>query len=248
MPKPPPGVYTGDPRVKNAREQMALNRIRQYLLYLAFNIPERMTTADRLGLLDPENHRFVWDLDLQEMYYWDAGTWFLIGPGGGGLDELVKISATDTTAGFLQTKLVPGAGINLVPQNVGLNETLRVDNTGTGGVTGTYVDGGVVAQQLVAMRTGAAVPTVDPASAVGNVAEVAGFVTNVAAGVATVQYAGELGGFVGLLPHTEYYAAAAPGAISTTPPASGQIRRKVGIAKDATTMVIRIDADYLIQV
>jgi hypothetical protein len=248
MPKPPPGVYTGDSRVRNAREQMALNRLRGYLLYLSQNIPERMTTVERLGLPDPEDHRFVWDLDLQEMFYWDAGTWFLIGPGGAGLDELVKISATDTTADFLLAKLAAGPGINLVPQNVGANETLRIDNTGTGGVTGFYADGGVAVNDLVSMQTGVPIPTVIPTTAVANAAVVAGFVSNVAAGVATVQYAGELGGFVGLSPHTEYYAAVGvPGSILPNPPPAGNIRRKVGIAKDATTLVIRVDADYLIQ-
>jgi hypothetical protein len=246
MPKPLPGVYTGDPRSQNAREQMVLNRLRHYLAYILFNIPERMTTAERLGLPDPENHRFVWDLDLQEMYYWD-GAWFMIGPGGAGLDELVKISATDTTSGFLQPKLVAGAGINLVQQNPGANESLRIDATGAGAIAGVYLDGGVALNQLVAMRAAAPVPTVDPASSTGSVARVAGFVSALGGGNATVQYAGELGGFVGLLPQTEYYASAVPGGISTTPPASGEIRRKVGIAKDATTLVIRIDADYLIQ-
>lgn len=245
MPKSPPSVYTGDPRSHNAREQMVFNRLRQYLAYILFNIPERMTTAERLSV-DPEQHRFVWDLDLQEMYYWD-GAWFMIGPGGAGLDELVKISATDTTAGFLQPKLVAGAGINIVPQNVGFNENLRIDATGAGAIDGVYLDGGVALRQLVAMRSGAPVPTVDPASSTGSVARVAGFVSALGGGNATVQYAGELGGFVGLLPQTEYYASAVPGAISSTPPASGEIRRKVGIAKDATTLVIRIDADYLIQ-
>jgi hypothetical protein len=226
---------------------MVLNRLRQYLLSLAFNIPERMTTAERLGLLDPENHRFVWDLDLQEMYYWD-GAWFLIGPGGAGLDELVKIAASDTTSDFLINKLVAGVGVNLVQQNVGGNETLRIDNTGAGSPTGIYADGGVAVRQLVSMQLGMPVPTVIPTSAPSTAAQVAGFVVSVGGGNAVVQYSGELGGFVGLTPYQEYYAAVAPvGSISPTPPASGNIRRKVGIAKDATTLVIRIDADYLIQ-
>lgn len=246
MPIKPPSVYTGDPRTPNAREQMALNRLRHYIGAVLFNIPERMTTADRTGLPDPQNHRFVWDVDLQQMWYWD-GVWLMIGPGGAGLDELVKITAADTTADFLLNKLVAGSGINLVPLGPGY-ETLRVDATGGAAVSGTYVDGGVTVCQLAAMQIGAPSPTAVPASAASTVAQVAGFVSNVAAGVATVQYVGELGGFVGLTPQAEYFAGVAPGTISTSPPPPGNIRRKVGIAKDATTLVIRIFGDYLIQV
>lgn len=89
MPNQPPSLYSGDPRVKNAREQMALNRLRQYLAQVLFNIPERMTTAERTGLPDQQNHRLVWDLDLQEMYYWD-GTWILVGSGGAGGIEILE--------------------------------------------------------------------------------------------------------------------------------------------------------------
>lgn len=235
--------YVGD---GNHREQMAFNRLASCLLKVLRNIPERLTTAQRLGLPDPENHRFVWDLDLQEMYYYD-GAWFLIGPGGSGLDELVKISGTDTTPDFLALKLIAGAGISLTPLGAGY-ETLRVDATGAAAVTGTYLDGGVAPGQLAAMLTGAPSPTVVPASAATNANQLAGFVVSTGGGNALVQYAGELSGvFGGLFPETEYFAAVAAGGILTTPPPAGNIRRKVGIAKDPTTLVIRIDADYLIQ-
>lgn len=250
MPKQPPSVYTGDPRVKNAREQMVLNRLRQYLGTVLFNIPERMTTAERIGLVDPENHRFVWDVDLQQMWYWD-GLWIMVGPGGGGLDELIKISVTDTTADFLVSKLVAGTGINLVPQGLGY-ETLRVDATGASGVSGSYLDGGVSVCQVASMQVGAPFPTVIPSvsaqpPAAGSAAQLAGFVSSVAGGVATVQYVGELGGFAGLIPEQEYFVGSVAGSISPVPPPSNNIRRKVGIAKDPTTLVIRIDGDYLIQ-
>jgi hypothetical protein len=43
-----------------------------------------------------------------------------------GADELVKVSANDTTAGFLNGKLVAGTGIDLTENNDGGNETLTV--------------------------------------------------------------------------------------------------------------------------
>ena len=47
----------------------------------------------------------------------------------GGSDELAKVSANDTTAGYLNGKLVAGAGINLNEQNDGGNETLEIEAT-----------------------------------------------------------------------------------------------------------------------
>lgn len=44
-------------------------------------------------------------------------------------DELVKVSSNDTTAGYLNGKLVAGAGINLVENNDGSNETLTISSS-----------------------------------------------------------------------------------------------------------------------
>jgi hypothetical protein len=52
--------------------------------------------------------------------------------GGGGDDERVKVSANDTTAGYLNGKLVAGTRISLTEINDGSNETLRISYTGTG--------------------------------------------------------------------------------------------------------------------
>ena len=52
------------------------------------------------------------------------------GGGGGGADELVKVSSNDTVAGFLNTKIVAGAGITLTEDNDGGNETLTIDAPG----------------------------------------------------------------------------------------------------------------------
>lgn len=51
------------------------------------------------------------------------------GSSGGGTDELAKVSANDTTAGYLNGKLVAGAGISLTENNNGGNETLTIANT-----------------------------------------------------------------------------------------------------------------------
>ena len=47
-------------------------------------------------------------------------------PGGGGSDELAKVSSNDTTAGYLNGKLVAGTGISLTENNNGSNETLGI--------------------------------------------------------------------------------------------------------------------------
>jgi hypothetical protein len=45
----------------------------------------------------------------------------------GGSDELAKVSANDTTAGYLNGKLVAGDNITLTEQNDGGNETLEIE-------------------------------------------------------------------------------------------------------------------------
>jgi hypothetical protein len=49
-------------------------------------------------------------------------------------DELVKVTAADTTAGFLGAKLVAGTNVTITTNNPGANETLTI--TAAGGVTG----------------------------------------------------------------------------------------------------------------
>lgn len=51
-------------------------------------------------------------------------------------DETAKVSANDTTAGYLNGKLVAGSGISLTENNNGANETLTIASTVTPGVTG----------------------------------------------------------------------------------------------------------------
>ena len=50
----------------------------------------------------------------------------------GGTDELAKVSANDTTSGFLNGKLVAGTNITLTELNDGANETLEISASGGG--------------------------------------------------------------------------------------------------------------------
>jgi len=65
----------------------------------------------------------VWDLDvINQITY--QGVPFI--PGGNATDELVKITAADTTAGYLGAKVAAGTGIQLTTTNPGANETLTI--------------------------------------------------------------------------------------------------------------------------
>lgn len=50
-------------------------------------------------------------------------------PAGAGTDVRVKVSASDTTAGYLEDKLIVGPGITLTKNNAGGNENLEVSIT-----------------------------------------------------------------------------------------------------------------------
>jgi hypothetical protein len=61
-----------------------------------------------------------------------------------------------------------------------------------------------------------------------------------------VQFEGELSAFSGLTPGFLYYLSLSAGNITdTSPTASGQISQKIGTAKDASTLVIEIDTDFV---
>lgn len=62
---------------------------------------------------------------------WDGDNWIPEQPSGVSLnDELVKVSVNDTTAGYLNGKLVAGTNISLVENNNGGNETLTINASG----------------------------------------------------------------------------------------------------------------------
>jgi len=56
-------------------------------------------------------------------------------PGGGGDgNDSTKVSATDTTAGFLEDKIVAGTNVTLTKQNTGANENIKIDVNTSGGI------------------------------------------------------------------------------------------------------------------
>lgn len=163
--------------------------------------------------------------------------------GGAAADEKVKVDAADTTAGFLQPKLVAGPGIGFTVLTPGGNEQLEISATGSGSVSGAYIDGGVALRDAVAVQ-GADTAVKASAGAV-TARSLVGFVTAVGGGTATVQYAGEVSGFVGLMQDGEYWLDVAAGLIVPTAPfAPGRIIRKVGVAKSPTVLVINIEGNY----
>lgn len=68
-------------------------------------------------------------------------------------DEKSKVSANDTTAGFLNGKLVAGTNISLVENNDGANETLTIDASTTGEIN-TASNVGVGGTGLFKQKTG----------------------------------------------------------------------------------------------
>jgi len=54
-------------------------------------------------------------------------------------DQLVKVSSNDTTAGYLEGKLVAGTNITLTTNSEGANETITIDAAG-GGAAGSYAE------------------------------------------------------------------------------------------------------------
>lgn len=65
---------------------------------------------------------------------------------------------------------------------------------------------------------------------------------------ATVQYNGEISGFIGLIPNATYFLSQVPGQITNNVDAYplGAVVQKVGFAKDSTTLVIMVDRDYTV--
>jgi hypothetical protein len=84
----------------------------------------------RVGSSDPTS-----DLDEGDLFYnstsnvvkfYNGSAWVAI---SADTDALVKVSSNDTTAGFLNGKLVAGTAITFVENNNGGNETLTINAT-----------------------------------------------------------------------------------------------------------------------
>ena len=82
-------------------------------------------------------------------------------------DVLVKVSSNDTTAGYLNGKLVPGTNITLVENNDGGNETLTINSTASPDLSGYFKLDQTTPQEVINgvpnFKTGLAIT--DPASA-----------------------------------------------------------------------------------
>ncbi len=75
-------------------------------------------------------------VDIISLFTLNGGTtWFgsYAATGTAGADVLVKVSSNDTTAGYLNGKLVAGSGVTLTENLDGGNETLTIASTGGGG-------------------------------------------------------------------------------------------------------------------
>lgn len=163
---------------------------------------------------------------------WEAGTT---------PDEKVKVSSADTTAGYLEDKLVAGAGITLTKLNPGANEQIEIKASWSGD-TGTYSNAGsVIVGDVVYISAADTVNKAD-ASAPATVPAI-GIAVAVGASV-TVQYSGEVA-LAGLTAGAEYFLATTPGTMSTSPPSvDGQVVQKLGYAKSTTVFVLNPDNTY----
>jgi hypothetical protein len=127
----------------------------------------------------------------------NAGPYVPLGGGGGG-DQLVKVTAADTTANFLSPKLVAGANITLTVVNPGGDETLEIAAAGGGGGGGWVDDGATVrletAADRVAIGQNASTGEGEKLLVVGNVQLLPGADRTVFVG----KSADEVGGFEGI--------------------------------------------------
>lgn len=72
-----------------------------------------------------EEAAIAYTTDTSELGIYTGGAWVWLSIAAAN-DEKVKVSANDTTAGYLNGKLVSGAGITLTENNDGGNETLTI--------------------------------------------------------------------------------------------------------------------------
>ena len=168
---------------------------------------------------------------------WGGGTGGAIDVYQGGI--LVKAGAS---------KLNFASGATVTDGGVGQADVAVTGGGGGEDFTATCLAGVAVTQ--IVYLTGAPGPAVAVALAVhpGGAYPAIGFIGSKSAPtVCLVQTDGELTGFVGLVPGAVYYLSpTVVGAITNIPPvAGGQVVQKVGQAKDATTLLINLDDDFV---
>jgi hypothetical protein len=121
---------------------------------------------------------------------------------------------------------VISSGLYNCPMDVLINQLVYV-----------YADDAVKQANASAAAGGPGTPT--PNAAIGFVRSKPSTTTCI------VQYYGELGGFVGLVAGATYWLNIVDGGITTTPPSvPPQTVQRVGVARNATTMVVMCDREY----
>jgi len=97
-------------------------------LYLGSKTSDPTLNNDGDALIDGT---LYYNTTSNQLKTYDLGTttWIAI---TSNTDESVKVSANDTTPGYLNGKLVAGAGITLTENSNGSNETLSITNSGPG--------------------------------------------------------------------------------------------------------------------
>jgi len=107
----------------------AIEGIKTNITTVADNISGVNSFADRyrVGSSDPSSSLDAGDLSfntsLNVLKYYNGSSWQSI---GANTDETSKVSSNDTTAGYLNGKLVAGTNITLTENNNGSNETLTI--------------------------------------------------------------------------------------------------------------------------
>lgn len=90
-------------------------------------------TIAGLASIDLDRHRdtisLVYDAVANDWVIWGTEA---SNSTGGNSDQLIRISSSDTTSGYLQSKLVQGTGVTLTKNNSGGNETITIEATTSG--------------------------------------------------------------------------------------------------------------------
>lgn len=166
-----------------------------------------------------------------------------------GTDEKTKTSLLDTTAGYLNDKIVVGSGLTKTILNPGANETLELDSNasfvGLALPAGEVVDGSGTPQLVYVSdgtggRTAGAFYKADADDFANMASYMVGFVTVNASVIGTsynVQTGGIISGFSGLTIDSPYFMSTAVGAITATVPSSAVVKY-VGRAISATQLLM----------
>jgi hypothetical protein len=170
--------------------------------------------------------------------------------GGAGTDK-VKVDIADAVADYLANKILPGTNVTFTV-SAGPNKTITINSSG-GTSTTNLVSGnvfacpaGVAINDAVYVNGG---DNVDRANAttIGTAPVFGMVISKPTATTCNILYAGELTGFVGLVPGNVYYLNTINGGITNVAPTtSGNVVQKLGVARNSTTLVAQINSDFIL--